>query len=198
MKSSEIKELLDEGYIQVKILFEVIGNPKEHIDKTILLLKEQIEKEDGLKIIESEIGPAEETEKGLFGAFLETEILVKNFYRLSYLALNYMPANIDIIAPSKFSFKDSDMTDFFADTLALLHETNARHVDSANKVKGLQRNFNALLQNSVSFMLESESLEASKIGEPLGLKTEHITPYLEDMVKIGLLKKDKGKYSKAK
>ncbi len=198
MKQSEIKDLLDDGYIQVKILFEVIGNPKEHIDKTIQLLKGQIEKEDGVKIIESEIGPAEETEKGLFGAFLEAEMLVKNFYRLSYLAFNYMPANIDIMAPSKFTFKDSDMTDFFADTLALLHETNARHVDSANKVKGLQMNFNALLQNSVALMLSDKSLPAETIGEPLGLKTEHVTPYLEDMVKIGLLKKDKGKYTKVK
>lgn len=194
MKSHEIKEFLDEGYIQVKILFEVVGNPKEHIDKTVVLLKDKIEKEDGLKIINSEIGEAEEAGEGLFGAFLDCEMLVKNFYRLSYLAFNYMPANIDVIAPSKFEFKDGDMSTFFGDLLALLHETNARHVDSNSKLTGMQRNFNALVQNSVFKILESDGLDAASIGEPLGLKTEYIMPYLEDMVKLGLLKKSDGKY----
>jgi hypothetical protein len=198
MKKHEIKEYLDQGYIQVKILFEVIGNPKEHIDKTVVLLKDKLEAEDGVVFINSEIGEAEDAGDGLFGAFIDAEILVKNFYRLSYLSFNYMPANIDIIAPAKFDFKDGDMTNFFADMLALLHETNSRHIDANSKVKGMQVNFNALLQNSVYYMLSNTELDASTMGEPLGLKTEHLTPYLEDMVKIGLLKKKDGKYSRAK
>lgn len=198
MKKQEIKDYLDKGYIQVKILFEVIGNPKDHINKTVLLLKDKIEAEDGVVFINSEIGEAEDAGDGLFGAFIDAEVLVKNFYRLSYLAFNYMPANIDIMAPSKFDFKEKDMTNFFADMLALLHETNTRHIEANSKVKGMQVNFNALLQNSVYNMLSNKELDASSIGEPLGLKTEYITPYLEDMIKIGLLKKNNGKYSRAK
>ncbi|MFT4261659.1 MAG: hypothetical protein ACMXX9_04475 [Candidatus Woesearchaeota archaeon] len=198
MKKQEIQDYLEKGYIRVKILFEVVGNPKEHIAKTIVMLKEQVEKEDSVIMLDSEIGEPEEAGDGLFGAFCDAELLVKNFYRLSYLAFNYMPASIDIIAPSKFEFKEADMTNFFGDMLALLHETNARHVDANSKAMASKRNFNALLQNSVVYMLSDKELDANTIGEPLGLKTEYITPYLEDMVKIGLLKKDNNKYSRAK
>ncbi|MFT4282893.1 MAG: hypothetical protein ACMXX6_00530 [Candidatus Woesearchaeota archaeon] len=196
MKKSEIKEYLDKGYIQTIIIFEVVGNPKEHIEKTLDLLKNKIEEEKGIKIINIEKEDVEDAGEGLFGGFLEAELLIEDLYKLSYISFNYTPATIEIIEPSTFNLKDKDLTNLFSDLLAGLHENNARNVTIGNKNIGLQRNINALIKNSALYIISNEAKEAQDIANPLGLQTEAIVPFLEQMIKEGTAKKEGNKYRK--
>ena len=196
MKKSEIKEYLDEGYLQVNIIFEVVGNPKEHIEKTLELLSEKISKEKGIIIISEQKEDVEDAGEGLFGGFLETELLIQDLYKLSYIAFNYTPASIEILEPGKLILKDKDLTHLFSDLLAGLHENNAKNVNISNKSIGLQKNMNALIKNSALYIISTEAKEAQDIATPLGIQTEAIVPFLEQMIKEGTATKENGKYRK--
>jgi hypothetical protein len=195
MKKSEIKEYLDKNYLQATIIFEVVGNPKEHVQKTLDLLSEKIQNEKDLKIIKLLKEEPEEAGEGLWGSFIEADMLIKDMYKLSYIAFNYMPASIEIIEPATKTLKDKDLTMLFSDLLAGLHENNARNVQISNKNIGLQKTINALIKNA-SLMAASEFKKPKDIAKPLGLKEKDVIPFLDLMVKEKTMVKEEGMYRK--
>lgn len=196
MKRSEIKEYLEEDYLLVRVIFEIIGNPKEHVETTLNSLLERLEKEEDIKIAEKDIEPAEETENKLFSAYCETELLIKDLYKLTWVIFNYTPASVELLEPGQMTLKDNRFNAFFGDLLAKLHESNQKIVNVSNNNIGLQQSMNALLRNAALNVIKEDSLTPEQIGKPLGISSEHIKKILEKMIKEGTLIKDGEKYKR--
>jgi len=170
MDDKEIQKRVKAGAILAQVAFEVIGNPKEHVESTIKSFVDNIRKDSFISILSEDYGDAEEVEKsdGLWGAYADTEMLLPNLDKLIWLCVNFMPANIEIIAPESLNFSDKDLTNWLNDLLAKLHEVsiNVRQTNAQNEL--LIQNMNALIQNSILIAAEHYHTP-EEIGKKTGI-----------------------------
>ncbi len=195
--SKEIKEHVEKGYIRANILFEIVGNPEEHVSKTMDALIKHLEQQKDIIFINKEVGEPEETKDGLFGSYCEADLLLKNFGKLTWVIFNFMPASVEIIDPAKLTLKDKELTDLTNDVLAFLHETNTRVIQTNSLNQGMLRSINALVRNSILLTLLNGSKTAEEISKMAGITTKDLEPVFEAMIKEKTLIKKEDKYSRA-
>jgi hypothetical protein len=194
MESKEIKEYLDKGYVQLLVLFEIVGNPKEHVSMAMTQVIESLGKDNRIKIIKNDKGTVEDAGDGLWGTYCEMELLVKDLLTISWLAFNYLPASIEIKAPAKLTIKDKEMTDFVGDLVSQLHESNKRLVSTNNNNMAMLRNINALMRNAVLISLNQEEKSAADLAKKVGVQTKDIEPLLDAMITEKTIEKKGTKY----
>ena len=198
MKSKEIKEFVERGYLHINVLFEVVGNPKEHVEAMIKKVMEGVKNNKDIKLLEEEYGDAEDAGEGLWGTFCESEMLVKGIKTLSWVAFNFSPASLEIKSPKELVIKDKKMTDFMGDLLAQLHQNNMSAMQSKSETKSLLMNFNALMRNAVLLTLKDGNKSASDIGKGVGIAEKGIVPVLNAMIKEKTIEKQDDKYVRLK
>ena len=198
MKSKEIKEYVEQGYLQINVLFEVVGNPKEHVENMIKKVIEGVKSNKDIKIIEEDYGEPDDAGDGLWGTFCETEMLVKNVHTLAWLAFNFSPASIEIKKPEELTLNDKQLTDFIGDLLAQLHQNNMNTIKAKSETKGVLKNFNALVRNAVLLSLKENDKTAKEIGQSIGIEEKGIIPVLNAMIKEKTVAPKEDKYTRIK
>lgn len=110
---------MNEQRIILRMIVEIVGSPKEHVDET---LKKVIEKLKGeFKVHKEELYEAEKFEK-FWSAFTEIELELNNIDQLVDLCFNYMPSSIEILDPIDFKVKVNDINNMLNDLMAKLHQ----------------------------------------------------------------------------
>ncbi len=102
-----LKERLKEGWIHCNLIVEIIGKPKEYVDKVMGEVVEAIGKIDGVELINKNIHEAKEA-KTYFSTFSEVEVAVKDLKILTDLVFAYMPSNIEILSPNEIKMSLND------------------------------------------------------------------------------------------
>jgi len=196
MDKDEIAKKIKNGGVLAQVSFEVVGNPKEHVENSIRDFMANLEKDQEIHIITKEIGEAEELEGGLFSTFADTEMVVDKLDKFNWMCVNFLPSNIDIIAPEELRIKDKDLTNWFNDILSKLHEVTMGYRNLSTKEEAFVRNMNAMIHNSVLLACETYH-DKEDIAKKLGLPVEEVVKFLEADVKKGNLeKRDDGYYRK--
>jgi len=194
MNDKELKEYISKGYILCKAIFEMAGNPKDHVEKT---LKEYINtvKEDPDMIFMNEYWADAEENNGIWSIFYESEILVSSLEKLNILCFNLGPASVEIMQPENMHFTDKRLTDLYNDFISKVHEAgmSLKALTSENEL--LKVNLNRAIRNCVVLAL-NEPRSANEISEKTGIDTEHIQPFLDALIKEKSLVKDGEKYHK--
>ena len=95
----DIRDKLDKGYVQAKVVLEILGAPKEHIENTLVGYVEKAKGEKGIIFVDAEFSETEEQEK-MFSKFVEVEFLFKNIETLIGFCFDYMPSSIEVIEPA--------------------------------------------------------------------------------------------------
>ncbi len=198
MKSKEIKEYLEQGYLQINVLFEVVGNPKEHVQLMIQKVIEGIKSNKDIKIINEDYGEAEDAGDGLWGTFCETELLVKDLKTTSWIAFNFSPASMEIIQPEELTMKDKEITDFLGDLLSQLHQNNMNAIKAKNDSKGLLLNLNKLMRNTVLLSLKEKDKNIQDIAKNVGIEEKGLQPLLDAMIKEKTITKENDLYKRIK
>ncbi len=190
MKKKEIKQKVqEEGYIHTNIMFEVLGNPKEHVENSLKQYLDNLKEIEDITIISEEIEPAVQQED-LWSTFAEVEMLVKTLDRLSWICVNFMPASIEIMSPETLNFKARHLTNWFNDLLAKLHEIAAVSNQVGQQNKLMLKSMNALFRNSILICIDSEIQDPSLIAEKIGVSDKDLAPVFEAMVKEKKIKKE--------
>lgn len=123
-RKEEIQDKLKKGYLRVHVLFEVVGNPPEFIEKTLAGVVEEIKNEKGIQILLSKINESKPyaNEKKMFSTFAEVELLVENLKRLLEFVFDFMPSSLEIFEPEELKTKISDCNAFLNDLAVRLHK----------------------------------------------------------------------------
>ncbi len=197
LSKKEIKKKIDEGYIRTIVLYELIGNPKEHIEKTMRVFLDNIASDEQIIVLREEVEETIELENGLFSSAAEVEYLILGLEKLTWLAFNFMPASIEIKEPKELTFREKDLTLWLNDLLSKLHEVNTAHAAIKNENQALVRNINALVRNSVLLAMKpEEKLTAKEIGKRVGIAPDQLMPFLEAMIKEDKLEHKNHKFWK--
>tara|TARA_Y100000034_G_scaffold136674_1_gene214805 strand:+ start:1351 stop:1722 length:372 start_codon:yes stop_codon:yes gene_type:complete len=104
--------------MKAKLILEIVGAPKEHVEKVIKEMVEKIQKEK--KIMKYKIFEAQEKEQFFF-TFTEMEIDFASFEELTGFCLDYFPSSIELL-DDKFDIKREELENTLNDLLAKLHQ----------------------------------------------------------------------------
>ncbi len=113
---------MNEKKIKVRVIIEVIGSPKEHVEKTLGIIINKIKGENYLEVIKAISVDAKETQKKFWSAFSELDLTFENIGRVIDFCFNYMPSSVEILEPTEFIMKTKEINDMLNDVLAGLHK----------------------------------------------------------------------------
>src|SRR3989338_6049059 len=93
------KLIAEKTHLRCKIIIEILGKPKEHVEKTIRDYVETIKKDSGFIVMNSDFADADEKEGGLWASFVELDIVIKGLPKLIAFCFDYMPSSVEILKP---------------------------------------------------------------------------------------------------
>ncbi|MFH1637047.1 MAG: hypothetical protein ABIB71_01325 [Candidatus Woesearchaeota archaeon] len=129
--------------VTARILVEVIGGPKEYVEKTLGEVVKKLKAEKKIRILteksfEAKTISGEELEKlaasmqrktddvkamenKLFSAFAEVELEVDKLKHLMDICFDYAPSTVEILEPAGMDIDCNDITEMLNDLLAKIH-----------------------------------------------------------------------------
>lgn len=195
MKEKDVQKKIKQGAILAQVSFEIIGNPKEHVEKTIMGFVNNIKGDSQITILSEELGEPEKTEGNLWSTYADTEMLVDSLDKFIWLCVNFMPASIEIISPKELKFKEKELTNWLNDLLAKLHEVSHGVRQTTIKDELIVKSMNALIQNGVILAAEHYH-KPEEIGKKIGIPEKQLQPFFDALVKNGKLEKKGNEYFK--
>jgi len=190
----EIKEKVDEGRILTRIIIEIVGKPKEHIEKALKVVVEKIKEEKDIEIVEEQIFNAEKQEE-MFNVFAELGILFNNMQTLIEFCFDFMPSSIEILDPEKLSFDSNKFAGLVNDLLAKLHQMNLNLVQNNAEKKTLKQNMLNMLKNTVMILLSIKSMQLEQLSKSSGVNEKDLKSLLDSMVEEKTIDFKEGVYS---
>ena len=183
--------------IRFRTIIEMIGKPKEHIEKTIRDYVETIRDDHEYILLNERFAETVEHES-LWSTFAELEIVCKDMSKLVMFCFEYMPASVEIIKPDSFSIEKHVITGFINDLQARLH-----NVDMAvKKLRGendiLKKNMSLSIENQISVLLKLNSMDIDDLSTYTGINTEELNSFLNKMITAGKVKQESEIYSLSK
>lgn len=194
MNDKELREFISKGHILCRVIFEMAGNPKEHVEQTLKGYIEKVKEDPDYVFMKEYHAPAEENE-GIWSMFYESEVLVSNLEKLNVLCFNLGPASIEILQPENMNFSDKRMTEVYNDFISKIHEVSMSMKSLYSENEMLKVNLNRAIRNCVVLAV-SEPKTLNEISEKIGIDAEHLQPFVDAMIKEKSLVKDGEKYHK--
>jgi hypothetical protein len=110
--------------IKVKLVVELLGSPKEHVEETMKMVIEKLKKESGVALLKEVTYPAEQNEqvKPMWSTFSDITVEVNSVKKLLDVCFDYMPSSIEVISPENFSVTSNDYGYLMNELLAQLHQ----------------------------------------------------------------------------
>jgi len=194
INEEEINEhaLLEKGWIKVRVIFEILGKPKEHIEKTLREYIKAVKDNNAFKFISEEYAEAKEQEDTLWSSFAELEGYAKNMQILTWLSVNFMPSNIEILEPSEIISTNKNLQDWLNDVLAKLHEISLLTKGLISKDKQMTVSLGTLLKNNILLALESGEKNIEELHKKTGIRQDQIKEVLTVLIKKEKVKKLEG------
>lgn len=123
--------------ILARIIIEVLGSPKEHVEETIKQIIQKLEQDKKVKLVKQTTYESEQQEKTkLWSTFSEIELQADNLKNLMEICFDYMPSSVEIIEPAGMEVDSNDIMDFMNDLLGRIHKYDMvlKNMHAENKV----------------------------------------------------------------
>ncbi len=190
-----VDDKLEEGYIHVRTIIEMVGKPKEHLVSTLKDYVKKLAEFDQYIILSEDFADPAENEGGMFNAFVELELLVKSSEDLAWFCFDYLPASVEVIEPTGIKYKGNEFTNFLNDLLGRLHSLDMNFKTFKSQNDMLNRNSEAILKNLINYALKSGPKTLNQLAGISGLKDSNMKNILDVLEKNKLVKLNGDKYS---
>jgi thiamine phosphate synthase YjbQ (UPF0047 family) len=195
--STSTKELLKKGWVRTIITFEVVGKPAKHVEQSLAKYLANLKKDDRIKVLQEESDEVAELEDGMFSTIAELEILVQNLETLTWLAINFSPASIEVLEPEELRIEGRDLTNWYNDLLSKLHEISHdyRNVKSGNE--HMTAAVNTLIQNSILLAIDAGHTSPKAIASATGVLEAQLSPFLTHLIEKKRITKKGSTYTRS-
>lgn len=191
----DAKKRLQEGWIHILVTFEILGKPKEHVDKTLLEFLNTVEKEERIDFLEKHVEPAMKNEQDdYFSAFAEVDMVVKNVDAMVWLAMNFTPASIEVIEPANFKFSALDLQNWMNDLLSKLHMIGIDYKQQASKLEYFRENLSLLIENTIVLSLARQPKKLPELSKDTAILGEALKQHVEKLLKEKKIAEKSGVY----
>ncbi|NQU79203.1 hypothetical protein HQ545_05550 [Candidatus Woesearchaeota archaeon] len=187
------KERIAKGQVLTKIIIEVLGAPKEHVEEAIKIVVDKVNAVGKIEVVSESTYEAEPKGK-LFSTFSEIEIWFDDIDALSMFLFEFTPSSVEVVQPVELNLKSTFMSGFMNDFLLKMHDMGLKMKDGYATTKLLKKNTDALIRNFMkSVLLEPKSGE--EVAKITGIPKENVDAILADFSKAGIVKEEDGVYS---
>jgi len=193
-EKSEIRGKVAEGKILTRVVIEIVGKPKEHIEKALKIVVDKIKEQKDIKVVEEKLFDAEKQEE-MFSTFAELGVLFMDIETLIGFCFDFMPSSIEILDPEKLNFNSNEFAGLINDLLARLHQMTLKVVQNDIEKKSLKKNMLNMLKNTVMILLSIKSMQLEQISKSSGINEKDLKPLLDSMVKENIINFKEGLYS---
>jgi hypothetical protein len=181
-----------EKKVLARVIIEMLGAPKEHIEKTLKGYVEKLKKEQ--TVVKAESFPAEPQDK-VFSCYAELEMRFKDLPALTDFCFDSMPSSVEIIEPAEFVFKVDKLNALLNDLQARLHEADAIIKSERTRKQILDINALNTFRRFLIYVVEQGAKSASEISHYVGVPPKDLEPFLDKLVTEKKMKKDGELYS---
>ncbi|RMF06011.1 hypothetical protein D6764_03390 [Candidatus Woesearchaeota archaeon] len=193
MASMEDDERLEKGQLKLRIIIELMGKPKDLMEKTFDLLLKKLRDDENHHVIKEDRADFKQHGK-LWTTFAEVELWVKNFSALTALLFDYLPSSVEVLEPQNFILRSQDFTDYLNDMQARLHQADMTVKNLRAEVQVLKKQAAGMLNNLVVLSLREGPKTLEEVCEDIGTSPEDLEPYMKKFVEFGKIKMDGKKY----
>jgi len=183
--------------IIAKVIIQMMGAPKKHIEETLKMYVDKIKKDhEHINVLKEYQSPAEkQKESKLYNVFSELEIEALGTENLVWFCFDYMPASIEIIEPEKLVYESRDFTGFLNDLQAKMHKVDMaiKNLSAENQV--VKKNGVTLLKNIIILQLKTGPKDVKTLAKNAGVPEDNVQTFVSAMIDEGKIKKDKDKYT---
>ncbi|HLC64796.1 MAG TPA: hypothetical protein VJI46_01580 [Candidatus Nanoarchaeia archaeon] len=184
----------EKAHIRAKAIIEVLGKPKEHVEKAIRAYVEKIKTDGGFVILKEDYADAEE-KSALWSTFVELDMVAGSITELIGFCFDYMPSSIDIIKPEYFTISSRELNAVMNDLQAKLHNVDMVAKNRAAETDFLKRNLKTMTENTIALILAYKNCSLDEISSILKIEREELVPIVDGMEKNDKVKKEGEKYS---
>ncbi|MBU1204137.1 MAG: hypothetical protein KKG60_03670 [Nanoarchaeota archaeon] len=119
--------------MKVRVVVELAGHPKEHIEDVTKKILEKIKQE--YKVTEEQVAELKEI-KELWSTFIEAVVEFKDIEEMGMFCFDYMPSSVQIEEPENISMTNNQLSNIFNDIMAKLHvyDATTKTFNARNKV----------------------------------------------------------------
>lgn len=110
--------------IKARSIIEIVGGPKEYVDKAMGVVVEKLKTHKTLKVLSEHVFEAKplEGKKPLFSAFCELDLEMKDMADLFGFCFDFMPSSIEIYEPAQLPLKIDAVNDMVNELITKLHQ----------------------------------------------------------------------------
>jgi len=184
----------EKQHIRCKTIIEVLGKPKEHVEKTIKEYIENIKKDPDLIILKDHFADAKKQEE-MWSIFTELEMVVKGIPKLIGFCFDYMPSSIEVLKPDKLELNNKETANFLNDLQARLHSMDMLIKQLKNENSFLKRNMHNVFKNIILVALAQAKLKKEQLSKITGIVEKELEIYLNKLIEEKIIKKEGDLYS---
>lgn len=176
-----------ERKIIFRTILELVGRPKEHIEKTMREYVAKIKTDKQFKVLHEEIADIKKQEKEeLWATFAELEIEAKEVTKMTQFCFDYMPSIVEVLEPAKLEFTGEELSIIINDLQSKLHAVDmvAKQMKAENDF--LKKNLSGLVKNYLTVLLKGrEGLTSEQLSNLTGIQKEKLEDYLDILIDEG-------------
>jgi hypothetical protein len=166
--------------IKFRTVIEILGAPKEYVDKTLKLYVDKIKKDRIYRVNSVNIEKAVERGK-LFAAFAELDIAAKDVNAMTGFCFDYMPSSIEVYHPTDINIKSKEMSDFFNDLQAQLHKLDMMVKELRAQHALVEKNAKQLIKNNLLLSLKEKNKDIATLSKSVGLPADYTEMLLKEL-----------------
>ncbi|MBW2994098.1 hypothetical protein KY315_01605 [Candidatus Woesearchaeota archaeon] len=179
--------------ILAKIIIEMMGAPKEYIEKTLKDYLEKLKK-DGIKI-KTEVIEDAQKQGELFSTFAELDIEFDKLEDLFGFCFDSMPSSIEIIEPEELHLTSEDFSNYLNDLQAKLHEVDMVVKTTRAQNAILDKNAMNVFKNFISYLCK-DGMTLEEMSKIVGIEGKNLQKFVDILIKEDKIKKEGDKYLK--
>jgi hypothetical protein len=184
ISNTEIQKILEDSGFQIRSILEVVGKPKEHVEKTLKELLKKISDNSRIKLIKYEIEESQQIKDStLFSTFAEIEFVCKSINDIMNYAVDYTPASIEVLHPSNMNVQASFMSDLMTELVGRIHLIDGEFRKIVAKNKHLSESLTTMIKNSILICLKEGTKDIDKISKIIGVDKEQTKIFLNALIK---------------
>ena len=169
--------------LQFRALIEVLGKPKEHVEKSIQSYIEKLKTDEKFSIKSSVFMDAKEQEKTkLWATFAELEIETEKLDDIVYFCFDYMPSSVEILSPQELTFNSQSLSFTLNDLQAKLHQVDMVAKQVKMERDHMQKNSTLLLRNFILVLLSKNKLNIEQMSKFTGVESKKLGDFLDKLI----------------
>jgi len=184
----------DKSHLRCKIIIEVLGKPKEHVEKSLTMYVDKIKADSELIILSEEYADAKKTDE-LWSTFVELEMVIKGIKKLIAFCFDYMPSSVQIVKPEQYNLDRTMIENFINDLQGRLHQVDMIVKQQKNENIFLKKNMNSAIRNVIMVSLSRGKIDEENLGKITGVQKKELRVFLDGLVKEGKIKEDENVFS---